>query len=174
MVEREIPFPLLAEDNIAYFDQSAQALEYYKITRQGVPFSLSASYFLSPSGKGTGAFQLGNINALSSSSKIMVEWVTWIDNKYLEVEWSKESVLTPQLQGYSVPLNYDTSPYGTYIFPLFSIKLPTANITFQIQNSSSLIAIKGTFKIVGFSYSIEKLSAKPDKYTVISYLQGGA
>jgi hypothetical protein len=173
-MENEIPFPLLSGQYISVIEN--ETVKYYRTTKQPKMFDLTYSYEIPPSGSiADQTITLGTGNGALSVFKTgaLKEWVTWIDNKYLKVDWNVLDVKLTSLTSFSEPLTKITSPYGSSNFPMFILKNSSGSVTFTLTNNSPLHTISGTLHIILYEYAIEESKAVPQVFTNIMYPSGG-
>ena len=169
-MENDIPFPLLAGQFVAAYENNVKS--YYKISGQPVMVDLAYPYEIGPDleiadqtitlGKGSGAISAFRTNNLK-------QWVTWIDNDYLTVQWTIDNVNINSLNSFIEPLTAYISPFGTINFPLFILHNVSGNVTFTLSNTSLTKTIAGTLHIIMYDYKIEPVSSAPPQYTDIDY-----
>ena len=174
-MESDIPFPLLSGQWVAKTIDGKK--QYMKISGQPTFFDLKYSYEIAPTqqlqdldiklGSGSGGLSVFRTDYLK-------EWVTWIDNKYLEVAWRINSTDINSLNSFTTPQNVLQTPYGTVNFPLFIYNNRAGNVSFTLENKSLTKTIRGTVHIMMFSYYTEPpVATAPAQYTDIDYPSGG-
>ena len=173
-MESDIPFPLLSGQWIAKtIDEKKQ---YIKIVGQPVYYDLVYPYEIGASSQlqdldikvGTGS---GGLSVFRTD--YLKEWVTWIDNKYLQVAWRINSTDINSLNGFTTPQDVLQTPYGTVNFPLFIYENKAGNVVFSLTNKSSTKTIRGTLHILMYSYHTAKpVDTAPAQYTDIDYRGG--
>ena len=170
-MESDIPFPLLAGQ---YFSTVINGNKrYFKIQGQPKMFDLTYAYEIGPGlqlkdetitqGTGSGTLSVFRTNFLK-------EWVTWIDNKYLEVEWMIDNKRLTSLDSFTQPLTSLISPFGSTNFPLFIYNNVAGNVTFSLTNNSTVQTISGKLHIIMYDYSTESVRETPAIYTDIDYM----
>lgn len=176
-MESDIPFPLLSGQWIATYINNEK--RFAKIATQGKFFDLKYTYEIGPllsitdqtinTGTGSGANSVFR-------TKYLKEWVTWIDNKYLQVAWTIDSVNINSLNSFAYPQDSVLTPYGSVNFPLFIYNNESGNVTFSLTNTSRTKTIKGTLHILMYEYRTEPLlpvnTTPPAQYTDIYYQRG--
>ena len=169
-MESDIPFPLLAGQYIStYVDDQKK---FFKIQGQPKLFDLTYAYEIGPGlqipdetiTQGTGS---GTLSVFRT--KYLKEWVTWIDNKYLEVEWIINDKKLTSLDSFTQPLTSLISPFGTVNFPLFIYNNVSGNVTFTLTNHSLTKTIAGTLHVIMYDYKTEPVKEIPSIYTDIDY-----
>jgi hypothetical protein len=176
-MESDIPFPLLAGQWIATFIDNKE--RYVKIGSQPRFFDLTFAYEIGPglelqnqnisTGTGSGANSVFR-------TKYLKEWVTWIDNKHLQVSWKIDDLSINSLNSFPYPQDSILTPYGSVNFPLFIYNNQSGNVTFTLTNTSLTKTIRGTLHILMYDYTTEPMmpagSPKPAQYTPIYYKRG--
>ncbi len=174
-MESDIPFPLLAGQWVA---TTLNDKKYYiKISGQPKYFDLTFAYEIGPGlqiadqtitlGTGSGALSAFRTNYLK-------EWVTWIDNKYLQVSWVLDDVNINSLSSFTSPQTVLQTPYGSVNFPLFIYKNVSGNVTFTLTNTSLTKVIRGTLHIMLYDYKTDTpTTTAPAQFTDIDYNVGG-
>lgn len=175
MGENEIPFPLLSGQYV--YANADGTKRYYEIVRQPRYFDLTVPYEIPPSTtitdqtitNGTGS---GEISVFRTKVPGLKEWVTWIDNDYLEVSWTIDSVRINSLSGYSRPETKYTSPFGGMNFPKFILNNAAGNVTFDLTNTSPGKYIAGTMHVIMYEYVIKAITEAPAQATNVTYVTG--
>ncbi|MEM3862278.1 MAG: hypothetical protein QW203_07350 [Thermoplasmatales archaeon] len=169
-MEREgVPFPLLSGMYIRNVEEGKSV--FYKISGQAQFTILSAPYLIPPSTSQTGQlFTIGNVNAFQTNDKLFKQWVSWIDNKYLGVQWVIGGTTLPQLNGVPQYLTIQDSPEYEYSVQYYSVNEPTATTSYNLINLSSQVPIRGVFKVLIATYSVSEISQIPagSSYTDIT------
>ncbi len=174
-MENDIPFPLLAGQWISTSINGTK--NYIKLAGQPKFFDLTYAYEIGPDlqitdqtitlGTGSGAISAFRTNYLK-------EWVTWIDNKYLQVSWVLDDVKINSLSSFNFPQTSLQTPFGSVNFPLFIYNNVSGNVTFTLTNTSLTKTIRGTLHIMMYDYKTgSPTSAVPPQYTDIDYNVGG-
>jgi len=135
--------------------------EYYKIEGQGQQTILSQPYLIGPNLSQTGQFTVGNLNAFQTGPNLLKQWVTWVDNEYLGVQWSINSTTLPILNGVPQYLTVQTSPPYSYDIQFYSVNEPAIQASFNLVNLNPNIPIRGILKVVVASFTVVKLSQPP-------------
>lgn len=177
MGENEIPFPLLSGQWVSVYKNGIE--QYVRIMAQPRFFDLEYAYEIGPDlditdqtiNIGTGS---GAVNVFRTSG--LKQWVTWIDNKYLSVAWTINSLDINSLNSFSYPQDSVLTPYGSVNFPLFVYDDPAGNVSFTLTNTSLTKTIRGTLHILLYEYKVSKpLSSDkpaPIQYTSTFYQRG--
>jgi len=160
MDEREsVPFPFLSGMIVRV--KAGNGYEYYKIEGQGQQTILSQPYLIGPNLSQTGQFTVGNLNAFQTGPNLLKQWVTWVDNEYLGVQWSINSTTLPILNGVPQYLTVQTSPPYSYDIQFYSVNEPAIQASFNMVNLNPNIPIRGILKVVVASFTVVKLSQPP-------------
>jgi len=160
MDEREsVPFPFLSGMIVRV--KVGNGYEYYKIEGQGQQTILSQAYLIGPNLSQTGQFTVGNLNAFQTGPNLLKQWVTWVDNEYLGVQWSINSTTLPILNGVPQYLTVQTSPPYSYDIQFYSVNEPAIQASFNLVNLNPNIPIRGILKVVVASFTVVKLSQPP-------------
>jgi len=160
MDEREsVPFPFLSGMIVRV--KVGNGYEYYKIEGQGQQTILSQPYLIGPNLSQTGQFTVGNLNAFQTGPNLLKQWVTWVDNEYLGVQWSINSTTLPILNGVPQYLTVQTSPPYSYDIQFYSVNEPAIQASFNLVNLNSNIPIRGILKVVVASFTVVKLTQPP-------------
>ena len=173
-MESDIPFPLLSGQWVAKTINDKK--QYIKISGQPTFFDLKYSYEIAPTqqlqdldiklGSGSGGLSVFRTDYLK-------EWVTWIDNKYLEVAWRINSTDINSLNSFTTPQDVIQTPYGTVNFPLFIYNNRSGNVVFSLTNGSETKTIRGKLHILMYAYHTEPpVQTAPAQYTDIDYRGG--
>lgn len=169
-MESDIPFPLLAGQYISAYVDGVK--KFFKIQGQPKMFDLTFSYEIGPSlqiadqtitqGTGSGALSVFRTSYLK-------EWVTWIDNRYLTVDWVIDDKKLTSLDSFNQPLTSLITPIGSINFPLFVYNNKSGNVTFTLRNRSLTQTISGTLHVIMYDYKTEPAKEVPAVYTDIDY-----
>lgn len=161
-----LPFPFAAGENITAKVNGQR--KYFKITEQPAVYDFAFPYMLTAAGElpnqtiTTGQGQ-GSQPVFRTIANEMKEWVAWIDNAYLGVQWEINDHNYNAILGITFPLTKYTSPFGSKAFPLFAVDNISGNVTFTLTNLSQLRPIAGTLHIEMYDYSLEPIE-KPSSY----------
>lgn len=179
MGDSEIPFPLISGQYIAYttgFDQSGMPIrDYYMITKQPTFLDLTYKYEIGAGqsltdetitlGTGSGAISV-------FKTPYLKQWVTWIDNDSLGVQWTIVNSKMNTLNGFNEPMTIYTNPFGNINFPMFSFQNESGDVTFTLKNTSSSQTIAGTLHVIMYDYVISNKLPEgqtPQYFTDITY-----
>ena len=102
-------------------------------------------------------------------TKYLKEWVTWIDNRYLKVDWVIDNKKITSLDSFTQPLTEIITPFGNVNFPLFIYNNVSGNVTFTLTNKSLTKTIAGTLHVIMYDYKTEPVKEIPSVYTDIDY-----
>ena len=161
MDEREsVPFPFLPGMIVRV--STGNGYEYYKIEGQGQQTILSQPYLIGPNLSQTGQFVVGNnLNAFQTGPGLLKQWVTWVDNEYLGVQWNINGKTLPILNGVPQYLTVQISPPYSYDIQFYSVNDPAIQATYNLVNLNPNVPIRGILKVVVISYSVVKLTQPP-------------
>lgn len=171
-----IPFPFLSGMVIA------QNGKFYRINGQGIKNVLSKTYTLIAGQTTVGnTFTTGNVSTFTTDKLHMKQWVTWIDNVYLQVVWSIDGNTVNLINGNDSPLTYDTSPEYSEVMPLALVNSPQPQVAFKLINNNPAIPIFGNLKIILWEYAVVEITdagliasiKQNGKYTDLSIRGGG-
>jgi hypothetical protein len=164
----EISFPLKAHQYVQIV--SGGKTIFLEVTAQSQPKVFTAPYLILPGSSLTDQIPLiGNLNIFDVNDTELVQWVTWIDNKFLGVTWKINGQEQNLLQGSSSPLIHEVSPKGNTAAPFFLYNQPRANVSYSLTNLSSEVPIRGNFEVVLYSFNVKPTTTVPSVYTVAGY-----
>lgn len=177
MGENDIPFPLLSGQYISALNTDGARI-FYQISRQPTMFDLPFAYEIAAGlslsdqtitlGTGSGA-----LSVFRTKTPGMKQWVTWIDNDYLGINWNIVDVKVNSLTGFNEPETKYLTPFGSVNFPKFILNNSSGNVTFTLKNLSLTNTIAGTIHIIMYEYTIQQVKTVPQVYTDIEFRSAG-
>ncbi|MGC8699267.1 MAG: hypothetical protein ACP5RE_03735 [Candidatus Acidifodinimicrobium sp.] len=161
MSEREkAPFPFLPGMIVGVKGESGY--NYYKIKGQAQQTVLTAPYLIGPNLNLQGqTFTVANISAFQTNARTLKQWVTWVDNQYLGVNWVINGTTLPQVNGVGQYLTIQTSPAYSYDIQFYSIAEQNIQASYNLYNLNPNLPIRGILKVVLNTMSVEPLQSLP-------------
>lgn len=173
MNERESPpFPFLPGMIVRLKTESGYT--YYKTVGQAQQTVLTAPYALGPNQSNTGlSFNIGNVNAFQTSSSLLKQWVTWVDNPNLGVQWTINGRTLPLLNGSPQYLTKQNSPKYDYSIQFYSVASLNIQANYNLVNLNSLKPIRGVLTVIVATSTVEPISGPIGNSPVTDITIGG-
>jgi hypothetical protein len=161
MDEREsVPFPFLSGMIVRVNTAGGQI--YYKVGGQAQQTILTAPYLIGPNLNSLNLqFTIGQVNAFQTSDTLLKQWVTWVDNEYLGVQWTINGTTLPLLNGQAQYLTVQTSPPYSYDIQFFSVGQINIQAAYNLFNLNTLAPIRGVLKVVLATTSVKQIPQPP-------------
>ncbi len=173
MSEREkAPFPFLPGMIVGV--KGENGYNFYKIKGQAQQTILTAPYLIPPNLSVVGqVFTIANINAFQTNSRTLKQWVTWVDNEYLGVNWVINGVTLPQVNGVPQYLTVQTSPAYSYDIQFYSVAEQNIQASYNLYNLNTQQAIRGILKVILNTMTVEPIQSLPAGQTFTDLSVGG-